>query len=113
MNGGMRTSAGKPLYARLDAFSVSSLSPILMKMNSSHASSDGSHGANVLRAWEAQPQARVHARVYARVVRREIFARLRRGYRNRGPAGRPPDFLYAISTAASLTVLYRLQGGGG
>ena len=37
---------------------------------------DGSHGANVSRAWEAQ--ARVHARVHARVVRREIFARLRR-----------------------------------
>ena len=50
--------------------------------------------ALVLRAWEAQ--ARVHARVYARVVRREIFARLRRAYRNRGPAGHPPDFLYTV-----------------
>ena len=55
---------------------------------------DGSHGANVSRAWEAQ--VRVHARVYARVVRREIFARLRRAYRNRGPASRPPDFLYTV-----------------
>ena len=36
------------------------------------------------------------ALVARRVVRREIFARLRRAYRNRGPAGHPPDFLYTV-----------------
>ena len=36
------------------------------------------------------------ARGVAGVAARENFARLRRAYRNRGPADRPPDFLYRV-----------------
>ena len=57
-----------------------------------------SGGAGVC-AWEAQT-GRTRARMYnvsrAWEAQREIFARLWRAYRNRGPAGHPPDFVYTV-----------------